>query len=309
MKAMIVEKFGGPEVLHVAELPEPHPGAGQVRVRIKAVGVNPFETKVRCGAMEAMFHTALPAILGSEIAGVVDEVGAGAGFALGDEVFGWAETGAYAEFALAKTLARKPPALAWDAAVALPVAGETAERGLTLLAVAAGETVLIHGGASAVGAIAVQLAVQRGATVIATASESNHDYLRSLGARPLTYGAGLVARVAALELAQKPNAPFGIDAVFDVTGKGALPDSLALRGSNDRVLTIADPDAGKLGVRFSSGTAKDRSAEALAGLAAKVVAGTLLVTIAAHFPLADTAAAHAMSAKAHHRGKIVLVVS
>lgn len=310
MQAITFDKFGGPDVLHLSDVAEPHAASGQVRVKVKTVGINPFEIKVRAGAMEAMFKTALPAVLGNELAGVVDEVGEGVtAFKVGDEVVGWSDSGAYAAFAVATTVALKPTTLAWDAAVAVPVAAETAQRGLTLLAVRSGDTVLIHGGAGVVGAMAVQLAVELGATVIATASEDNHDFLRSIGARPLSYGPGLVARVAALELPTKPGAPYGIDAIFDAAGKGALPDSLALRGSNERVLTIADPEAHKLGVTFAAGTAQDRSAAALAAVLQKVVDGKVAVAVAARFPLAEAAAAHAMSAKGHHRGKIVLVVS
>jgi NADPH:quinone reductase-like Zn-dependent oxidoreductase len=309
MRAMIFEEFGGPDVLHLAEVAEPHAGPGQVRIRVETAGVNPIDVKIRSGAMRAVFPTPLPAIVGADVAGIVDEIGPGVdGLAVGDEVLGWADTGSYAEYALATKVTRKPAELAWDVAVALPVAGETARRGLDLLAVAAGETLLVHGGAGAVGTIAVQLAVRRGARVIATASPRNHDYLRSLGATPVSYGAELEEQVRALGLAARPGAPHGIDAVFDVAGKGALPVSIELRGGTTRIVTIADMRAGELGVTFSSGTRADQSPAALAELAQSVVAGEVVIAIAGRFPLVEAARAQEMSAAGHHRGKVVLVV-
>src|SRR4051812_8712310 len=134
MKAIQFDAFGGPEVLHLADVPEPHAGKGQVRLRLKAIGVNPFDAKVRSGAMEQQFKTRLPTILGSEVAGVVDEVGEGvSAFKNGDEVFGASESGAYAELAVARVVAPKPQGMSWEQAAALPVAGETATRVLDLL--------------------------------------------------------------------------------------------------------------------------------------------------------------------------------
>jgi NADPH:quinone reductase-like Zn-dependent oxidoreductase len=299
MKAMRIDTFGGPEVLHEAEVDTPEPGPGQLRVRVRTVGVNPFDGKVRSGAMAAMFSTPLPAILGLEVAGTVDAVGSEVrGFAVGDDVFGWADSGAYAEYALMSRVAIKPAGLAWDAAVALPVAGETAARVLDLLKVTSGETLLIHGAAGAVGTVAAQLAVARGATVIGTASAANHEYLAALGVLPTGYGAGLVERVRAL-------APGGVDAVFDVAGKGALPDSIELRGGTDRIVTIADPAARGLGVTFSGGGYEVD----LAGLADSAVKGELVVAISGVYPLAAVATAHRVVDAGHARGKLVLTVA
>ncbi|MCA1717078.1 MAG: NADP-dependent oxidoreductase, partial [Actinobacteria bacterium] len=196
MKAVVIDEFGGPEVLHVVDRELPEPGTGQVRVRVRAAGVNPVDSKIRSGAAQQMFPTQLPAVLGIEIAGTVDGVGPGVdGLAVGDDVLGFADGGGYAEYALATTVAPKPAQLEWAAAAALPVAAETALRVLNLLEVTQGDTVLIHGAAGGVGTVAVQVAVARGATVIGTASEPNHDYLRELGATPVLYGDGLVDRV------------------------------------------------------------------------------------------------------------------
>ena len=167
-------------------------------------------------------------------------------------------------------MAPKPAGLYWAAAAALPVAAETALRVLGLLEVARGDTVLIHGAAGAVGTVAVQIAVARGGAVIGTASELNHDYLRELGATPVLYGGGLVDRVRAV-------APDGVDAAFDVAGQGALPDSIEPRGGTSRIVTIADPEAFRLGVTFSSEAAPD--AEALAEVARQAADGRIRLTV------------------------------
>ncbi|NDZ81861.1 NADP-dependent oxidoreductase [Streptomyces sp. SID10853] len=303
MEAIVYEEFGGPEVLRLQEAPEPHAGPGQVRVKVAAAGVNALDYKIRRGWTKDMFPTTLPAIPGVEVAGTVDETGAGVtGVAVGDEVVGWSVTGAYAPYALAETVAPKPDALSWETAVALPVAGETSERVLRLLGVKNGETLLVNGGAGAVGSIAVQLAVARGATVVATASEANHDFLRVLGATPVTYGEGLVERVRAV-------APQGVDAVFDVAGKGALPDAIELRGgTTDRVVTIADPAAAELGVVFSGGAVAEDAETILAEQARLAADGTLRVEVAKVLPLEQAGQAQALSEEGHVRGKLVLKV-
>lgn len=301
MKAVVIDQFGGPEVLRVADLKVPEPGVGQVRVRVRSVGVNPIDGKIRSGAAQQMFPTQLPAVLGLEVAGTVDDVGADIdGVNVGDEVLGFADGGGYAEYALATTVAPKPAQLGWAEAAALPVAAETALRVLGLLEVTHGDTVLVHGAAGGVGTVAVQLAVARGATVIGTAGEANHDYLRDLGATPVTYGGGLIERVRAL-------APNGIDAVFDVAGQGALPDSIELRGGTSRIVTIADPAAFGLGIAFSGEASRD--AESLAEAARQAADGRLRVTVAQTYPLEEASAAHAVVDAGHGRGKIVLLVA
>ncbi|MER8068490.1 NADP-dependent oxidoreductase [Streptomyces sp. NPDC094034] len=305
MRAIVFEEFGGPDVLHVKEITEPHAGPGEIRVAVKAAGVNPMDYKIRHGWMEQAFATPLPAVPGLEIAGVVDEVGAGVtDVAVGDDVLGWSATGAYAQYALAGTAVRKPASLGWAEAAAIPVAGETAARVLDELALRDGETLLLHGAAGAVGSMAAQLATARGTVVIGTASPANHAYVRSLGAIPVTYGDGLVERVREV-------APQGVDAVFDTAGKGALPDSIELRGgTTDRIVTIADPSAAELGVTFSSGGAGSSTPEKKrAGLAenARLAAeGALRLRIAGTFPLAEAAQAQQTSENGHANGKLVL---
>jgi NADPH:quinone reductase-like Zn-dependent oxidoreductase len=301
MKSMQIDRFGGPEVLHEAEAPEPHAGRGQVRVRVRAIGVNRYDATVRSGGMEAMFRTPLPARLGIELAGVVDEVGAGVtDIAAGDEIFGLCDSGAYAELAVASVVAKKPKGLSWELAASLAVAGETATRVLDALAVQRGETLLVHGGSGVVGRVAVQLARLRGARVIATGSTPNQALLASLGATPVVYGDGLVARVRAL------GAP--VDAVFDAAGKGALPDSIELRGGKTRIITIADPSAYQLGIPFSTGTPSKSNVAALRTMAELTASGQLMVEVAEALPLAEVARAHALVEKSHAPGKIVLTV-
>ena len=305
MKAVIFEDFGGPEVLRVTEADAPEPGPKQVRIRVRAAGVNPIDYKIRRGLMRPSLPPKLPAIPGSEAAGVVEAVGTEVtAVQPGDEVFGWTRGGGYCEQAILTMCAVKPAEVSFVDAVALPVAGETAERVLDLLEVKAGETLLVHGAAGAVGTFAVQLAVARGARVIGTAGASNQEYVASLGGVPTLYGEGLVERVRAL-------APGGVDAVFDIAGRGALPDSVELRGgSTERIITIADyPGAEKLGIQFSGGGSSSiASSDLISGLAARVARGELRTTIAATFPLEEAAEAQRQSESGHGRGKIVLTV-
>jgi NADPH:quinone reductase-like Zn-dependent oxidoreductase len=300
MKAVIIDEFGGPEVLRVGDREMPEPDAGQVRVRVRAAGVNGVDAAIRSGDAQQMFPTKLPTVLGLEIAGVVDASGPNVdGLAVGDEVLSLADGGGYAEYALSTTVAPKPAELGWAEAAALPVAAETALRVLNMLEVARDDTVLIHGAAGGVGTVAVQLALSRGATVIGTASEANHDYLREIGATPVVYGEGLVDRVRAV-------APDGIDAVFDAAGQGALPDSIELRGGTSRIVTIADPAAFRLGVTFSGEAAHD--AGALAEVARQAADGRLRVTVGETYPLEEAPAAQESVATGHGRGKVVLLV-
>src|SRR6202046_2571063 len=247
MKAVRLSRLGDPEVLEIVDLPDPHPGPGQVRIAVRAAGVNPSDWKKRRGLMDEE----LPQTLGYEAAGVVDELGAGvADVAVGDRVFGFsADGGAQAELGVLAYYAPIPPSLAFPGAAALPAAVETAARALDQLGVGDGSTLLINGASGSVGSAAVQLAVVRGARVIGTPSPAHPDYLRSLGADPVAYGEGLAGRVRAL-------APDGVDAALDVAGSGVLPELIELAGGREHVVTIADfAAAQEHGVRFSRGDA------------------------------------------------------
>ena len=303
MQAIVFEEFGGPEVLRIKEIEEPHAGPGEVRIAVRAIGVNPMDFKVRRGWFEDFMPTPLPSVPGLEAAGVVDEVGEGVtGIAFGDEVVGWVTGGAYAEHALMANVVHKPAEVSWQQAVALPQAGETADRVLRELDFKKGETLLLHGAAGAVGSLAVQLAVARGGTVIGTASPANHDYLRGLGAVPVAYGEGLVERVRSV-------APQGVDAVFDAAGFGALPDSIALRDGTDRIVTIADMGAQQLGVAMSPApsTTPEEMAAVISAQLREVADGTLRVRIDEVLPLAEAAKAQQKSEGGHAHGKLVLV--
>jgi NADPH:quinone reductase-like Zn-dependent oxidoreductase len=295
MRAVRFDEFGGPEVLHVEDVEEPHAGPGQIRVAVRAAGVNPIDWKVRSG----MVGGEPPIVPGADVAGVVDEVGDGVqDVTAGDEVFGFAVGGAAAEHTLLQDYARKPAGLSWEEAGGLPVAVETATRVLDALGVGEGDTVLINGAAGGVGVAAVQLAGARGARVIGTASEGNHAFLRELGAEPTTYGEGLVERVREL-------APDGVDRAFDTAGKGALPDLIEITGSPEHVMTIADFQAAPaLGVRLSTGA--DRAVHGLRDAAELFEAGRFSMPVAETFPFDRAADAHRLSESGHVRGKVVL---
>ncbi|MGJ7905189.1 NADP-dependent oxidoreductase [Actinopolyspora sp. H202] len=298
MRAVQFDETGSSAVLRQVEVEEPEPAAGQVRVAVRAAGVNPLDWKLRRGVMPGL---SLPHRPGLELSGVVDAVGDSAPFEVGEEVFGWAETGSYAEYALASILARKPAGMSWGDAAALPVAGATALRVLRELELGSGDVLLIHGASGAVGRIAVQLAVEFGATVIGTAGSGRFDDLRALGAVPVAYGDGLVDRVRELVLR--------VDAVFDTAGRGVLPESVELRGGTERIITIADPNAAESGIPFSSGKEWDRTPEVLAELAERVVEGELDLRHARTYPLSEAAAAQDDSETGHSGGKITLEVS
>jgi NADPH:quinone reductase-like Zn-dependent oxidoreductase len=300
VKALQVAQFGPPEVLRLVDIDQPHAGPGQIRVAVRAAGVNPIDWKIRSGAMQQVIPVRLPYIPGSDVAGVVDEVGPGvSGTAVGDAVFGFAVGGGAAEYAVLEHFTAKPASMGWAEAAGLPVAVETAVRALDLLGATAGQTLLINGATGGVGTAAVQFARARDITVIGTTSPANHDFLRSLGATPTAYGTGLVQRVRAL-------APSGVDRAFDVAGRGALPELIELTGSPDRVLTIADPQAQQYRVLFTSGG--QRAYQAFGEAARLFTQGRFTLPIARTFPLADAPDAHRISEQGHVRGKLVLLL-
>lgn len=299
-QAVVFSEHGDASVLHIEQLVVPRPASGQVRLHVRAAGVNPLDWKIRSGAASAWMHVALPHTPGLDVAGVVEAVGPGVEeLHVGDEVFGQATSGSYAEKALANTarIAVKPAALAWEAAAALPTAALTAWQALDVLRLHAGETVVIDGAAGGVGTLAVQLARHRGASVIGTASEHNHEYLRSLGAIPVHYGDGLADRIRAV-------APQGVDAALDAAGHGSLPALIALVGSGERVVTVADFSAQERGAQFISGQPDDLPG-VLTTVAGLVADNTITIPTIT-YPLNQAAEAQRRSETGHARGKLVL---
>ncbi len=302
--------FGGPESLAVEEVTLPDPGPHEVHVEVRASGVNPADVKAYRGPGDP---AKLPVLLGYEAAGVVAAVGEGAAddqgaLAVGDEVIVFRTRGAYAADLVVpdSTLTRKPDALDWPQAAGLLLAGATAVHTLEATGVREGDTVLVHGASGGVGLYAVQLARLRGARVVATAGERNHDLLRELGAEPVAYGDGLLDRVRAL-------APEGVDAALDLVGTDEAMDvSLALV-DRDRIATIANFARGpREGVKLLGGGPGADAGDALRAAARPELArlagsGQLRVLVAATYPLDDAADAHRQIATGHTTGKIALL--
>jgi NADPH:quinone reductase-like Zn-dependent oxidoreductase len=306
-RRVVATAFGGPENLSVEEVTLPEPGPHEVRIAVRAAGVNPVDVKMYA----AGDPSSLPVRPGFEAAGVVTAVGSDASrFAEGDEVIAFRVAGAYATDLVVPedTLTPKPESLGWPEASALMLAGATAVHTLTATSVGEGDTVLVHGAAGGVGLYAVQLARLRGARVVATASEPNHDLLRELGAEPVTYGEGLLDRVRDL-------APEGVDAALDLVGTDeALDVSLALVTDRKRIATIANFSRGPSeGVSLlGGGPGADAGTEIRAAarpeLARLAGEGSLRVVLAATYPLEDAAMAHRAVAGGHTTGKIALTV-
>ena len=304
MKAVVYRQYGGPEVLEYTDVPDPKLSYNSVLVHVGAAALNPADHLLQAGLGESHTDAWFPVIPGWDVAGVVEQVGAGVSeFAPGDEVIGYIRQeilhhGAYAELVSApvEALARKPRTASWPEAAGLPLAGLTAYRAIVqILKVQPGETVLIHGAAGGVGAVAAQLALAREARVIGAASSGHHDFLSSLGVLPITPGEGVVGRVRAL-------APDGVDAVLDCVGKDVLHATADVGSSRVRACSIADAGPGITTVfaRLDSAI--------LTRLVDMVDAGRLRVPIAATYPLAQAAAAQMALKQPHAPGKIVLVV-
>jgi NADPH:quinone reductase-like Zn-dependent oxidoreductase len=301
MRAVTYREYGDPSVLTVEDLAAPHAGPGQVRIRVQAASVNPMDWKFRAGYLAQMMPVTFPAVPGMDAAGVVDEVGEGvSGTALGDAVFGLTAGGATAEQALLVAWAPIPEGWSVEQAAGAGVAATTAIRVLDLLGVKDGTTLLIEGAAGGVGSAAAQIALARGATVIGTASQPKHDFLRSLGVIPTTYGPGLPERVAAL-------APGGVNAALDTAGSGSLADLVAIVGDPHAVVSIADINAPTLGARLDTGST-GAPADALAQAAQLGAAGKYTPHVEATYPLERTAEAHAHSQGGHTQGKIIVTV-
>jgi NADPH:quinone reductase-like Zn-dependent oxidoreductase len=303
-RAVIYEQFGGPEVLQLRDVPEPHAGPGEVRVRVAAVGLNPMDWGIAARPeLAARFGIDLPAGFGFDFAGVVDEVGYGVdGHAVGDRVFGGAQARAAADFLVATpadTLHDTPGDVGDVVASTLPVAGRTAAAALAAIDLRPGDTLLVGGAAGGVGVFAVQLARLAGATVIGTASEGTFDFLRRLGAEPVASGPGLADRVRAL-------APRGVTAATDLFGTETAEAALALGVPPERISTVAAGSTPPGGVRATGGV--DAEQAALDRIAAAIAAGELTVPVAATFPVERIREAVALQAGGHVHGKVVVTL-
>ncbi len=308
---VVATAFGGPEVLAIRQGTVEAPGAGEVRVSVRAAGVNPIDWKRYSGSTGA--SSALPMRLGFEVAGVItgvgsDAVGPAGAIALDDEVIAYRVDGGYADELVlpASAVVPKPPCMGWEAAGGLMLAGATAMHAVVATGVGPGDTVLVHAAAGGVGLMVVQISIAHGAHVIATASETNHPYLRQLGAVATTYGQGLADRVRAL-------APNGVDAAVDCIGTDEAVDvSLELVAARDRIASIAAFSRGPaLGIKLlGGGPGADPGTEvrnaARLQLTALVEQGKLEVR-ARPFALEDVAQAHREGQAGHVTGKLVLV--
>lgn len=294
-----------PFVLEVIGREEPHAGPGQIRVRVAAAGLNPVDWKIAAyPAAAERFGVRVPAGFGNDYAGTVDEVGDGVtAFAVGDRVFGGARGRAVADHVIATVgvdeIVRTPDGVTDVVAGALSIAGRTAAAALATARVGAGDTVLIGGAAGGVGVLAVQLAKDAGATVIGTASEANHEFLRQLGVVPTAYGAGLVDRVRAL-------APGGVDAAIDLQGTDTVLAAVELGVASDRIATIAagpNPPGGAV----ATGGA-DAAPDALAEVAAAIADRRVVLPIQATYPIERIDDAVAVLREGHVRGKLVITL-
>ncbi len=302
-RAVRFDHYGGSEVLEVRDVEAPVPGPGEVRIAVRAAGVNPIDWKIMRGLLASVHPLEFPAGLGSDVAGVVEALGEGVeGISPGQEVLGSSSTPAYAEQALARVekLTRRSPGVPWEVAGSLAVVVGTAYKTLAMLELREGETLLIHAASGGVGLAAVQLAVARGVKVIGTAGESNQELLRAVGATPVLYGEGLAERVR--EIART-----GVDAVLDASGRGELGVSVELAGGPQRVLTIAAAqEAAELGVRFHGGGGGEDTIRALEEVLPLIESASFSFPIAATFALADAGEALELSEGGHPPGKLVI---
>lgn len=313
VSAVVASSYGGPEVLEVVDVEVSAPGPEQVTIEVRAAGTNPADVKIVAGAF-GRDESALPRRLGLEVSGVVTAVGEDASgpageLSVGDEVIGYPVSGGYAEAVTvpASSVFPKPASLSFEQAAGLSLTGVAAYHLVEATGVTLGDTVLVHGASGGVGLMAAQLCVERGATVVGTASTNRHDALRELGILPVEYGEGLADRVRAA-------APEGVDVALDTVGTDEAVDvSLDLVADHDRVATVAAFDrAAEAGIKLlgdgpGADPGRDLRMHGRLVLTAMVERGLLRVVVARSFPLTEAAAALDLVAEGHAGGKVVLV--
>ncbi len=303
-KALRFDHYGGRDVLYVAEVERPVPSLGEVLVAVRAAGINPGEAAIREGRMDAVFPATFPSGQGSDLAGVVAEVGDGVdGFGVGDEVLGWSgRRSSQASYVVvpAEHLVAKPTSLSWEAAGSLYVVGVTAFAAVRAVDLQPNDTVVVSGAAGGVGSLVVQLVRIRGADVIGIASEPHHEWLTSVGVTPVAYGEDLADRIRAL-------APEGVNAFIDTFGDDYIRLAIDLGVPRDRIETIiAFQAAQEYGVK-SEGSSTASTPEVLSEMASLVASGRIELPITATYPLDQAREAYAELERRHTLGKIVLL--
>jgi NADPH2:quinone reductase len=303
-RAVQFDEYGGLDVLTVRDVEVRSPGKEEVAVEVKAAGINPGEASIRKGLLAEKWPSTFPSGQGSDLAGVVKEVGIDVvGFAPGDEVLGWSfERSSQAELCVvpADQLVTKPPELSWDAAGALYVVGVTAFAATRAIDAGEGDTVVVSAAAGGVGTVTVQLLQVRGAKVVGLASESHHGWLREHGVTPVAYGEGVTRRI--LEAT-----PQGIDAFIDLHGPEYVELAVELDVAPERIETIIAHDkAQEVGAK-TDGSADATSPEVLKEMAELVAAGRIELPIAATYPLEEVREAFEQLEDRHTLGKIVLI--
>jgi len=304
-RAVRFDHYGDRDVLYIADVEVPEPAPGEVLVEVRAASINPGETAIRTGALDAMFPATFPSGEGSDLAGVISAVGDGVSeFAAGDEVLGWSwRRSSHAEYVSVPVtqLIRKPPELSWEVAGSLYVVACTAYAAVRAVDPRAGEHVAVSAAAGGVGSVVVQLLGLKRVNVLAIASPANHDWLRAHGAVPIAYGVGLAERLTAA-------APEGIDAFIDLFGPEYLELAAELGVRRERIETIISREkAAELGAKVE-GSGDASTPEVLSEMAGLVASGQIEIPIAATYPLEQVREAFAELEQRHTHGKIVLVL-
>ena len=303
-RAVRFDSYGGPEVLYIADIDRPKPGTGEVLVEVRAAGINPGEAGIRTGALRAQFPATFPSGQGSDLAGVVLEVGDGVGdFAVGDEVLGFSfQRSSHATHTNVPVdqLIHKPAELSWEVAGSLYVVGATAYAAVNAVAPQPGETVAVSAAAGGVGSIAVQLLALRGVRVLGIASSGNAEWLRAHGVEPVEYGEGLADRL-------RQAAPDGVDAFIDLFGPEYVQLAVDLGVPRERVNTIISfAKAAEVGAK-TEGSAEASTPAVLQEIADLIVSGALDFDVAATYPLDRVVDAFTELEQRHTHGKIVLL--
>jgi NADPH:quinone reductase-like Zn-dependent oxidoreductase len=301
--AVRFDEYGDIDVLKVVEVARPVPGPRQVLVKVIAAGINPGEASIRKGLLHAVWPATFPSGQGSDLAGIVDEVGPDVTrFAVGDEVLGFVDTrSSQAELAVVEVdnLVARPGNVPWDVAGSLSVVGTTAYAAIRAVNLVPGDTVVVSGAAGGVGSLAVQLATIAGATVIGLASERHHGWLSGHGVIAVTYGDGVVERIKGVSAGR-------VDSYIDTFGGGYVEMAIDLGVAPDRIDTIIDREAAQKYGTKTDANAAGANAEVLAELTGTIAEGRLELPIAKTYPLAEVREAYRELEQRHTLGKIVL---